>query len=305
MKSLIKFAILTLGFCYSVFASANTVEAELRNCVAAVKATTKSDLFYEPSAVAQATKVSSNEEVRKLEAPMCVRMHVVGGMKVVALAAGSPVVFEKGTNKAVRHAKCNNAITHSMYVGAHSPSADAPGNLLQCTECGDVVAKTVTHTTTVIERVVVVQQCIINGKEVTLVGGKCVAPTVAVEAPVVINNPVSSSGGCGATSTCVQKPTFQKQSEAPAKVCAIAIQKSLTDKTIVGFLQLDKSTSQPGNLRIARVASLEGVALQVETTSLKHGTDCDKDQAQVYQHLPAILQKFGFDQQCIPSKVRT
>ncbi len=73
--------------------------------------------WYVPSYRANAPVVGNDEEIRPLEAPMCVHMDVVGGWAVVPLKTGSRVVFKKGTNQPVRHADCNNPIAGGMYVG--------------------------------------------------------------------------------------------------------------------------------------------------------------------------------------------
>lgn len=80
--------------------------------------------WYEPSFVAKAPKVGKNEEIRTLEAPMCVHMNVVGGWKVVPVKAGTRLVFPKNGNQPVRHTKCNNSIKSGQYIGNLPGSAE-------------------------------------------------------------------------------------------------------------------------------------------------------------------------------------
>lgn len=123
-----------------------------------------------------------------------------------------------------------------------------------------------------------------------------VAPAVAIapaSSSVVNNNcPV---GGCAATVVREEK----------MKVCGIAVQKSLQDKTVVARLQLDVDQAHPGKIRIAKVTSFEGVAEQVSvspfTTSVQR--DCNVDQATVYQNWPAVIAKFNLPFDCIPKKM--
>lgn len=82
--------------------------------------------WYEPSFVAKVTKVGKDEEVRAIEAPMCVYMHVVGGWKVVPLNTGTKLVFPKGENQPVRHASCNNETKGAEYVGSVPTPTTAP-----------------------------------------------------------------------------------------------------------------------------------------------------------------------------------
>jgi hypothetical protein len=126
MKKFIISAICILASLFSV----SSFAADYTACKAAV-ATGKVS-WYVPSHIAAVTKVGPGEEVRTLEAPMCVHMDAVGGWKVVPIAAGQQLVFPKGSNQPVRHPKCNNAINGGQYVGnlpgtVAAPAAQAGG----------------------------------------------------------------------------------------------------------------------------------------------------------------------------------
>lgn len=109
---------------------------------------------------------------------------------------------------------------------------------------------------------------------------------------------------------CLPKPKATVQKEVAAKVCGIGVQKSISDPTIIARLQLDENPDHPGVLRIAVVSSFEGVASQVSRTSLPIGkkgsngkSDCNEDQAKVYQNWPAIITKFNLPLECVPVKM--
>lgn len=109
---------------------------------------------------------------------------------------------------------------------------------------------------------------------------------------------------------CLPKPKATVQKEVAAKVCGIGVQKSISDSTIIARLQLDENPDHPGVLRIAVVSSFEGVASQVSRTSLPIGkkgsngkSDCNEDQAKVYQNWPAIITKFNLPLECVPVKM--
>jgi hypothetical protein len=123
-----------------------------------------------------------------------------------------------------------------------------------------------------------------------------VAPAVAIapaSSPVVNNN--CPAGGCVATVVREEK----------AKVCGIAVQKSLQDKTVVARLQLDVDQAHPGKIQIAKVTSFEGVAEQVSVSPFATSAqrDCNVDQATVYQNWPAVIAKFSLPFDCIPKKM--
>ena len=109
---------------------------------------------------------------------------------------------------------------------------------------------------------------------------------------------------------CIPKEKAIFQREVPAKVCGIAIQKSVADRTIIGHLQLDEDPSNSGKIRIARVNSFEGVATKVSVSSYPHSKmadgkgDCNVDQAIVYQHWPQVIRKFELPLECVPVRSR-
>lgn len=136
------------------------------------------------------------------------------------------------------------------------------------------------------------------------------APKPEVPAPVAkakkpVAPVVAPTAGC---SDC--KPgTPTVQSEVKAKVCGVAIQKSVADKAIIGRLQLDEDTANPGKIRIASVLSFEGVATKVAVSqypvSQKDANgkaDCNVDQATIYQHWLEVVKKFDLPVDCVPVK---
>lgn len=122
-----------------------------------------------------------------------------------------------------------------------------------------------------------------------------VAPAVAIAPASSVVNNNCPAGGCVATVVREEK----------MKVCGIAVQKSLQDKTVVARLQLDVDQAHPGKIRIAKVTSFEGVAEQVSVSSFATSAqrDCNVDQATVYQNWPAVIAKFNLPFDCIPKKM--
>ena len=103
---------------------------------------------------------------------------------------------------------------------------------------------------------------------------------------------------------CVPEPKASISHEEKSKVCSIAVQKSLLDKTIVARLQLDENPSYPGSLRIASVASFEGVPSMVSRSPWQYSStkNCNEDQATVYQHWPEVIRKFQLPLDCLPTR---
>lgn len=117
MNQVVKFFSAMILVCLPLAVSAN-VNDEYATCERLVKAGHNVP-WYEPSRVAQTSQVSASEEIRSLEAPMCVEMDTVSGKKVVPIKAGTVLVFPKAganLNVPVRHPKCNNAIYSGRYV---------------------------------------------------------------------------------------------------------------------------------------------------------------------------------------------
>lgn len=129
-----------------------------------------------------------------------------------------------------------------------------------------------------------------------------VRPRIVRARPSAINTPASSCSG-----DCAPQPAATVQREEKAKVCGIAVQKSLSDKTIVARLQLDENPDHPGALRIASVSSFEGVPSMVSRSPWRHSAtkDCNEDQATVYQHWPEVVKKFNLPLDCIPTRLRS
>lgn len=128
---------------------------------------------------------------------------------------------------------------------------------------------------------------------------------IAVQPPVYLpaNPPSVTEKEC-----CTPLPKAVVIREEKAKVCGIAIQKSVSDATIVGRLQLDEDPANPGKIRVARVVSFEGVATKVAVSPYRHSKmsdgkgDCNVDQATIYQHWPEVIKKFDLPIECIPVK---
>lgn len=124
-----KFIISAICILASFFTSV-AFAADYTACKAAVTAGKAS--WYVPSHIAAEPKVGVNEEIRTLEAPMCVHMDAVGGWRVVAIAAGQKLIFPKpgksgvNHNVPVRHALCNNAIDGGVPVGNLPGTIAAP-----------------------------------------------------------------------------------------------------------------------------------------------------------------------------------
>ncbi|MEN9551793.1 MAG: hypothetical protein RI935_170 [Candidatus Parcubacteria bacterium] len=205
------------------------------------------------------------------------------------------------TSGAFRMHKCSNPF-RSLHVVNQKPAQAQQVGPCTGNACDDTT-RTVTRTITVIEQVVVVQRCIVNGKEVSLVDGKCVAPTVAVEAPVVVNNPVSSSGGCGATSTCTQKEKVVMQREEPRTDgrCFIA--------TNMGYKFELRASKKDGRLMVSMVnpssnLQIEGVramyVAQEQASKNEKGIDCDGMQSQLYKNWEPVRSAYGLPSICQP-----
>ena len=181
MKSFTKtIALFTVALMVS-FPSFATASPDFTACKKAVELGKAS--WYEPSFVAKVTKVGKNEEVRALEAPMCVYMHVVGGWKVVPLNTGTKLVFPKGENQPLRHATCNNDTRGAEYVGSVPTPTPTPA----------LAPAPVAQPVVVVQQVLVVEQpapavtpvptptvtasdckdCTPNRKTEEGVGGKC------------------------------------------------------------------------------------------------------------------------------------
>lgn len=123
------FTVLAVAFGSNAYAAADQA-TQYATCEAAVKANKAP--FYQPSFLDhRGPKVADDEHIVTLEAPMCVYMHVVGGWKVVPIAAGEKLTFPKNSNEPVRHPKCNNAIKGGRYVGELPTSGGSSGAALR------------------------------------------------------------------------------------------------------------------------------------------------------------------------------
>lgn len=146
--------------------------------------------WYEPSFVAKVTKVGKNEEIRAIEAPMCVYMHVVGGWKVVPLKTGTKLVFPKGENQPVRHVVCNNETRGAVYVGS-IPTAS-------------VVETTIVKETIVVETKVLCKQPDGSFVKPASVDGVVTCPTVTITSPVVVAQQPAPAPAPAPTATAPQ-----------------------------------------------------------------------------------------------------
>lgn len=222
--------------------------------------------------------------------------------KAVYVAEG--FVYWEHTTGAFRMHDCSNPFGEIIFAGkkAEEKLVAAP-----CTDCNKTVTEEIVKITNV------TRKCVVDGKEVAVVNGECKpAPlTVTVNTKVETHVDSSCSGTCAttkavkqaegcATPNCVPQIKATVHQERKARVCGIEFHRSLSDKTIIARLQLDASETHPGKMRIAKVEQFEGKALQVASVSLTHSTDCDVDQASVYQNLLAVMKKFNLPDDCIP-----
>jgi hypothetical protein len=200
----------------------------------------------------------------------------------------------------------------------HSNKADkaevaplAAGVLEAIKQAGEAKATAGTAVTTANGAKATADQAAADAKAAILAGSKCnVCESKHVARPAAPRHrhvpavKLAPTPAAPATDCCVPQPKAQVLKEEKAKVCGIAIQKSVTDKTIIGRLQLDEDPANPGKIRLASVMSFEGVATKVSVSSMAHSPskDCDVDQATVSQHWPAVVKKFDLPNDCVPVK---
>lgn len=139
----------------------------------------------------------------------------------------------------------------------------------------------------------------------------CCSQQKHVSAKPVARREASRPAAGGATpfasAPCVnctqQQPTFLVEKEVDtsntSKVCGIAVLSS-KGGSVIARLQLDEDPAHPGKIRIAKVSSFGGAAIQVSVSPLRHSLtkNCDEDQASVYKVWPQVVAKFGLPNDC-------
>lgn len=144
----------------------------------------------------------AKHELRRLESDACVLIGAVPGKRWAFLKEGNNVLTKGTVVKML--AECQNDIYEIHYLkkdetivstGTSQPEI-APAILQHgsCTtdDCGNTVT-TVTNKTIVQKIVEITDICRVNGVEIPMTNGKCVAPAVTAVAPVKVESHVTST----------------------------------------------------------------------------------------------------------------
>jgi hypothetical protein len=176
----------------SGFAHAGTYFDSKESCMSAGYA--GKAVGYKPSAKHKAYGEDriAKHELRRLETDACVLIGAVPGKRWVFLKEGTNVLT-KGTEVKMLN-ECQNDIFEVHYLKKDEPTAlVAQTQSVGCTtdDCGNSVT-TVTNKTIIQKIVEITDICRVNGVEIPMTNGKCVAPSVTAVAPVKVESPVTS-----------------------------------------------------------------------------------------------------------------